>query len=68
MYAHIIPEKTTTYDVILHGEVLASCNTKAEAEAEQAKHPHSVLRYFAEADELQRLGCSYAHKGRKGTC
>ena len=52
MYAHIIPEKTTTYDVILHGEVLASFNTKAEAEAEQVKHPHSVLRYFAEADEL----------------
>lgn len=52
MYANIIPEKNTTYDVILHGEVIASRKTKAEAEAVMAEHPHAVLRYFAELNEL----------------
>lgn len=52
MYTTIIPKNSTTYDVILRGEVIASCKTKAEAEAEQAKHPHSILRFFAEADKL----------------
>lgn len=52
MYANITPTTNTKYDVILHGEVIASRATKAEAEAVMAENPHSILRYFAEPDEL----------------
>lgn len=52
MYANIKPTQDTKYDVILRGEVIASRATKAEAEAVMAANPHSVLRFFAEPDEL----------------
>ena len=50
--SNIILKKGTKFDVILHGNILASCDTKAEAEAVQAENPHSVVRYFAEPDSL----------------